>query len=46
MHCETLLRLSIEEVNLKNWGVTVDPSLQQNGKNISGGWHSELGGGL
>ena len=27
---------------VKNWGVTVDP--QQNGENISGGWHSELGG--
>jgi len=38
MHCETLLRLSIEAVN---WGVTVDPPAEWG--NINGGWHSELG---
>jgi len=34
MHCETLLRLSIEEVNLKNWGLRLTP--QQNGKILVG----------
>jgi len=43
MHCETLPRLSIKEMNLKHWGVTVDP--QHNGKILVGRWHSELGGG-
>jgi len=42
MHCETLLRLSIEEVNLKNWGLRLTP--QAEWENISGGWHSERGG--
>jgi len=64
MHCEMLLRLSIEEVNFTsvqktNIALSVLPAItaavnygeklvgygrpQQNGKNISGGWHSKLG---
>jgi len=43
MHCETLPRLSIKEMNLKHWGVTVDPpSIME--KILVGRWHSELEG--
>ena len=44
MHCETTTFSTVEEIlfhTVKTGGLRL--TTQQNGKNIGGGWHSELG---